>query len=242
MAYQVGQPVFVPSKTLPNGDDYPFALYHTEVREVEDRSVKVRERGGGTSDWIASSKCHQKTGILIVCVGDNETEATLLDPLSKSFTQFCRLLLEDSFVRSVKVRSLDELNVLWSTLHGAYSHLVVIGHGNGEGLKFAVNQWITSQILADTLNRDQILPKLVISMTCQAGRMAFARPISTSNWCKDFIGAFDAVHGAVASQFAQSFLTYQLLEGETVKVAFKHAKSGVPGSSVFRLWRRGELA
>lgn len=56
-----------------------------------------------------------------------------------------------------------------------------------------------------------------------------------------FIGPFHSVHGAVASQLAQTSLAFHLIEGESIGVAFKHAREYTPGSTSFRLWTNGKL-
>jgi hypothetical protein len=61
------------------------------------------------------------------------------------------------------------------------------------------------------------------------------------NVCDSYIGAFHSVHGAIASQFLQSFLIHHLLQGETTTVAFRHARERVSGGTSFRLWREGTL-
>jgi hypothetical protein len=46
----------------------------------------------------------------------------------------------------------------------------------------------------------------------------------------------------VASQFTQSYFAYHFLEGESPKVAFRHARDSTPGAVGFRLWRQGAWA
>ena len=103
---QVGEHVFVPVSILEHAGDRPSAFHRAEVLEVGGRSVRVAV--GANSEWVASSKCQRNIGLLIFGVGDLETEATLLDPLSKSVTQFCRLLASDDYVRFYKGQSCAE--------------------------------------------------------------------------------------------------------------------------------------
>ena len=237
---QVGEDVFVPVSLMDNVGEQPSAFLRRPVLEVADRSVRVDV--GGEAHWVASSKCQRNIGLLIFGIGDLETESTLLDPLSKSVTQFCRLLASDDYVRFYKIRSMAELRAIWTRDHPAYSHVMFIGHGNGTGLKFAVDGWQTAAKIADILDIDGVDPKFFVNLACQAGQAAFGRPLSQMNACSAFIGAFHSVHGTIASQFVQSFLVFHLLEGETTKVAFRHARERVPGSTSFRLWRQGVLS
>ena len=97
--------VYIPSSLLPEGDNYPFAIYRTRVIEInEGRKIKVNRRNGEVSDWLASSKAHKLVGIAIICIGDFSTEDTLLNPLSKSILQYCRLLIEDGALSMVRIR------------------------------------------------------------------------------------------------------------------------------------------
>lgn len=167
---------------------------------------------------------------------------TLLDPLSKSVTQFCRLLASDDYVRFFKIRSLKELDLIWQREHANHSHVVIIGHGNGTGMKFAVDDWCTAAQVCAVLDINGATPKYFINLACQAGYAAFGKQFSEMHACEAFLGAYHSVHGAIASQFVQSFLVFHLLQGETTKVAFRHARERVPGSTSFRLWRNGVLS
>lgn len=96
--------------------------------------------------------------------------------------------------------------------------------------------------LGDALDAKGHQAKTVIGLVCRSGKAGFGKWFSTYDAVGQFIAPFHEVHGAVASQFVQTFLAYHLLEGETVKVAFNHARASVPGGTSFRLWREGILA
>lgn len=237
----IGEQIFVPVSLLEGvGADQPSAFIRQSVRELRDRSVRIEF--AGVSHWVASSKCQRNIGLLVIAVGDLESESALLDPLSKSVTQFCRLLASDDYVRYYKVRSSAELKQVWANNHRAYSHVIIIGHGNGTGVRFAVDDWQDAAQLAEVLDTRDVDPKCFVSLACQAGQASFARRFSEMKACGAFLGAFHAVHGAIASQFVQSFLVFHMLEGETTAVAFRHARERVPGSTSFRLWRDGTMA
>jgi hypothetical protein len=234
----VNDRIFVPASML-NLDDVPSAFIETEVVEVIGRKVRINFRE--TDHRIASSKCQRNIGLLIICIGDLETEPTLLDPLSKTVTQFCRLLASDDYVRFYKIRSVAELAAIWARGHAAYSHIVLIAHGNGSGVKFAADGWQTAAQLEPHLVIAGAQPKHFINLACQAGQAALGKPFSHLAVCNSYIGSFHSVHGAIASQFLQSFLIHHLLQGETSKVAFRHARERVSGGTSFRLWRNGAL-
>lgn len=230
--------IFVPASML-DAADVPSAFIKSRVLEVADRSIRLSFRG--QDHWIASSKCQRNIGLIIICIGDLDTETTLLDPLSKSVTQFCRLLASDDYVRFYKLRSVAELQAIWARDHAAYSHVILIAHGNGSGVKFAVDDWRAASHLETILDIAAVAPKHFINLACQSGQAALGKPFSRLAVCDSYIGAFHSVHGAIASQFLQSFLIHHLLQGETTKVAFRHARSRVSGGTSFRLWRSGAL-
>lgn len=237
----VGNAVYVPCAAFPELADRDTALYRTEVVAVQNRSVRVRLPSGAHSELIGSSRVHRDVGVLVIEVGDFTTEAALLDPLAKSVLQFLRLLIPDDQVRSVKVRSRSELRKFWEMNQGAYSHVVLIGHGGKDLLGFAVDGDVS---VADVIQSFEILnaqPKTFVSLACKTGYVSFGGKFSRSVICKEFIAPFHSVHGAIASQFCQTFFTSHFLEGKSAKVAFNHARINVPGGVSFRLWSNGNM-
>lgn len=239
--FAVNDKVFVPASRIPGMEGHPSAFYETHVAEVGIRKIKVHLRDGAISEWIGSGLCHKNISILIFTIGDLDTETGLLDPLAKSVLQYCRLLVPDDYLRAYKVRSLAELKSIWQKEQAAYSHVVIIGHGSREGIKFSVDEWVTSNVLDATLRVRGAPKKVFISLCCQTGYKAAGGKLSEMTICSHFLAPFHSVHGAVASQFAQTFLAFHLLEGESVGVAFKHARQCTPGSTSFRLWENGKL-
>lgn len=237
----VGDTVYVPCSRVSGLENTGVSLYRSEVVDVGHSKVKVQVRDGSTSEWIGASLVHKSVGILVVNIGDFETEHTLLDPLAKSVTQFCRLLLPDEYLRAVRIRSLDELHEFWQREQAAYSHVIWIGHGSETGIKFGVGGWVDAEILGRTLRVYGAPRKIYISLCCKTGYKNFGSTLSRTTMCSRFLGPFHSVEGAVASQFCQTFLASHLLEGRTVGVAFRKARSSVPGSTSFRLWTAGHL-
>jgi hypothetical protein len=232
----------VPVSRLPGLTRHPRAFYETKVVESDHWSVRVDIPNGEVSERIGSSLCYRNVSILILNFGDFESEEALLDPLAHSVYQFCRLLASDGYVRSYKLRSIAELTAIWQIEQTGYSHIILIGHGNGTGLKFGVDNWIMVDRLETPFTRAAGgVSKIFLSLSCQSGYKSFGGRFSEFPICADFIGPFHPVHGAIASQFTQTFLSYHLLEGETVRVAHRHARESVPGSTSFRLWRGGTL-
>lgn len=240
MAFKVGLTAYVPASLLPDGERYPTSLYRTTITAVDKRSAKVRLRDGTDSDWIATSKLHRNVGIVIVSIGDFGTEETLLNPLSKSILQFCRLLLDDSSVTHLKVRAIGELGMWWKLNHGAYSHIIFIGHGAPGSIEFGYGGARTPENFEARVFSIPTDKKTVISLCCETGKAAFSKKFSELKTCRYLIAPFHSIHGAIASQFLQTYMCLQLLHGKSIKVAFNKAAATVPGTDIFRLWEKGQ--
>ncbi|MCH7269559.1 hypothetical protein MMZ06_06955 [Burkholderia gladioli] len=241
VAWQQGDRIFVPSSKIEALAEHPTAFYATTVVEVEGKKLKVNIPGGNISEWIGSSLCHRNVGILILTIGDLETEHVLLDPLAKSVLQFCRLLADDGAVRHYKVRSLAELRYIWLREQVLYSHVILVGHGTANSLLFRTDGEVLPGKLAEMTYVRPASKKTFISLCCKTGYQSFGGIFSKATICEHFIAPFHSVHGAVASQFCQSFLAYHFLDGETVGVAFRHARQATPGGASFRLWENGSM-
>lgn len=238
---QIGETVYVPCSKVAGLEGSGVALYRSRVEEVDGRKSKVSVSGATTSDWIGNSLLHKEVGILVINVGDFETEHILLDPLAKSVGQFCRLLVPDDQIRQVRVRSLEELKKVWKKEQAVYSHVIWIAHGSPDGIKFGVDGFVSAETLEQSLKIYKAPKKVYISLCCQTGYQSYGAVLSKATICSHFIGPFHSVAGAAASQFCQSFLAYHLFDGKTVGVAFKHARTNVPGGGSFRLWESGKL-
>ncbi len=118
---------------------------------------------------------------------------------------------------------------------------MIVGNGNGAAMKFAVDGWVNSRAFAGVIDLEGVEEKCFVNLSCELGKAAYGKPFSELDACNSFIAPFHSVHGAVASHFAQSFLIYNLLHGETRKVAFRHARQWVAGATSFRMWRDGAM-
>ena len=241
-AIAIGDRVYVPCLLVPELENQDTALYKTKFSSVYANSATVELPGGIVSKPIGVSRLHSDVGILIINIGDFVSEAALLDPLSKSVLQFCRLLAPDDQVSAVKVRSVAELKAYWIKNHRAYTHVILIGHGDKDGLGFGVDGDVDLATLDDTFKDRGAKPKSFISLCCKTGYADFGKKFSRFTICKSLAAPFHSVHGATASQFCQTMLTWMLLEGRTTKVAFKSARDSVTGAVSFRLWQNGLLS
>jgi hypothetical protein len=239
--FNKGDAVFVPSSRFKELKEYGSALYLTEISETNKKSIKIKLPDGKISNYIGSSLAHTNTGIIIITIGDIETESTLLEPLRKSVLQFSRLLLPDDYILTLFCRSIEEFDKLWQKNNCAYSYLVLIGHGDKKGFKFGVNGLVRAEEFIKIIEKSSCNAKHIISLCCNTGYEKVGSIISKSSKCIDYIAPFQSIHGAEASQFAQTFLISHLLKGQSTKVAFTNSNNLFASKSNFRLWIKGKF-
>jgi hypothetical protein len=236
-----GDTVLVPTSLLPNSNQYGTVLTRRRILEMQDRKARVDLKDGSASDLLPKSKLHKNLGILVLRIGDFDTEATLLDPLAKSILHFARLFLDDSFARLLQVRSVAELTAWLPPNVAAFSHLVVVGHCNGAALKLGVDGFVQPVGLASICGTPPQSKVTVISLACESGKDTFAQGFSQLPFCEALIAPFQTLHGAIASQYCQSFFARLLVQGQSTAVAHRNARDATPGSTSFELWKNGKM-
>ena len=235
-----GQLVYVPTRFLPDSRRDSHAIRQCKVVEIVRRSVRVQLRNGEPSDLIAISKIHSDLGVALLSIGDFETEDGLINPLSKSLLQFCRLILPDDQMTTVRVRSITEVGSWWKINHAAFTHIIIVGHGCAEAIKFGVGGNRKAKSFHRQMHESGSYPKTFISLCCETGKSVFASNFSGYDFCSYFIGPEHSIHGAVASQFLQSFLNLHLLHGKSTKIAHRHANELVLAEERFCIWKSGQ--
>lgn len=238
--FSIGEKVFVARERMGLSSNAPAALRETTIQRVKGRSVVV-DLPGGSTKRVATSVVHKTVGVLVLRIGDFNTETSLLNPLSKSILQYTRMLLPDDMVKLHEIRTTSELEVIWQKEHAAITHLVLIAHGRKDAVCFGSGTWVSGEKLGEIMSAPKPSPQNVLSLSCRTGCSAFAKSFSESTACGVLSAPFQPIHGSVASLFCQSMFAKQLLEGRTPRVAFKHARSSIPYGVHFRLWRNGKL-
>src|SRR5206468_2383283 len=117
------------------------------------------------------------------------------------------------------------------------------GHGTAKSMQFVGDGAISGKGLAARLCQlaPNTRPKTFVSLACLTGRADFAKAFSESPICRDWIGPFQSVHGAAASQFCQALFTEHLLAGTEIPYAYAKAAKAVMNGRGFRRWRDGVL-
>ena len=121
-----------------------------------------------------------------------------------------------------------------------YSHVLLVGHGAPEGVVFGIGGKKEAKRFGQRIH--PVGPfKIFVSLCCETGRSAFGKPFSKLPFCASLIAPYHSLPGATASQFIQTFLANHLIEGRSVKVAFRDAKKGTPGTLSYRFWKQGRM-
>ncbi len=245
MAHQIniGDRVYVPRSNIGLDQDGFSSFYHTTVVDRGHSKIKVDLPGGTTSEWISVSFAKKKIKALVIAMGDYKSELLLIDPLYKTILHHLhlRLLLSEEEAVGIRVRSLPELEKFWKEEQSEISHVIFIGHGKENAVYFGVDEWVSAQKLADTLRVWGAPKKHFLFLCCKTGQANFAKVFSKAAICEDIAAPFHSVHGAIASQFAQTYFLSMYLGGYTSKIAFNRAKQAVVDSTSFRFWDNGEL-
>lgn len=233
--FSPGETVWVSSTHLPGTQ--PFALMERKVQDVAARSIIVDDGQGGLVKVSTRTAHSRSLGFLVLRVGDLITEATLLDPLAKSVLQYLRLLISDTEVRMLHVRTDAEVRTFMRTNGAAFSHVILIGHGTPTSL-LAMGTELSGSEVGSMLDEGE--PKVVISLACSTGKTTFARELSKCKAVRELVAPFREAHGAAASLFLQTLLHKHLLMGHEFRTAFRLANDGLEGTH-FRHWRNGDL-
>lgn len=249
--------VFVPG-SLVGRTGGPTAIERFQVAEIGSDSpgsanrksirVTLKPEENPEDGWVARSRVHTEISVVLVRIGDLGSETALLDPLSKSLIHFLRLLVGDDYFTLSYLRTEQELRVFWAK-NSRTTHLILIGHGRRDGIRFVGDPdedgaWMTGTTLGEILASSATTNRQVhvLNLACLTGYAAFSQGLSRNGAIRTCVAPMHALHGAIASQFTQTLLSEHLLWGRTWSIAFRHARTGTPGTSTFRLWQNGRLS
>jgi hypothetical protein len=218
----VGNDVFVPATRLETTVQPPYAVVRVRVAATDQRSATVESPYHNGGQIVAKTFLQENVGVLIIKIGDLETETTLLDPLAATLSHFFRLLLPDDQLRSFSIRTADELYDIYSRHSAPYTHIIIVGHAGGSNINFALNHQESSLQLVQRFQALSSVPHEFVTLCCHSGEAAFAKPFS-------------------AAQFAEALFAFHFLDGLTWKIAFNRARKNVSGGSPFRIWHQGNF-
>lgn len=239
MKFNIGDKVYVPRGRVGLDQDGMSTFIRARVIERAPCKIQLDLPGGLSSDWISVSFAKERIKAVVITLGDFKSEFYSFNPLAKSVLHHLRLLVGPEEAIGIKVRSIEELEKFWSDQQSEISHVVLIGHGNGNGVYFGVDGWISGSTLADTLRIWGAPKKHFLSLCCQSGKAGFAKAFSKAAICEDFVAPFHTVHAAAAAQFYSTYFVAQYLGGMTSKVAYNYGDTAVVDRTIFRFWDNG---
>lgn len=238
--FAVGDTVLVPAQALGLSDP-PFALVEREVKQVTGRSVRV-DTQGGASVLVGTQRVHEDFGVLLLCLGDFDTEPSLLDPMMASLHAYTSLLVPGDRVQSVKVRTVQEFTNRAKHLGGMATHVIVVGHCDGESFLMAEGVPLTGEAFVESFDEPK---KTILSLACSSGRTAIGRSVARGSACREYVAPHQEVHGAAAVQYCTAYLTALLLDGRSPGRALSLGLGAIPRATHFRRftadgwWRLG---
>lgn len=232
--------VYVPNLTASNydGSDHPSHIEAT-VESIKTSRVYVRYDDGSIG-FFKKADCHRNLGILILTIGDLESEKEMLDSLKESIFYNLKLLLSEKFIECITVRSVNEISAYWQINHSRFSDVIIVGHGNKESIYFAMDQHIKASCLMSAFDIGSDSKTTFINLSCASGNKSFGGIASSFDFCESFIGPKNNVYVPIASQFVQMFFTFRFLDGKRSFTAFSRARKALISSSVFSFWKSGK--
>lgn len=241
--FAVGDDVLVPAAASGDTGNGP-ALRERKVLQLVDRSVLVNGPPDQPACKVGVARVHKDFGLVLVRIGDVASDPELLDPLANSLEHYFRLLLPPGDRFWVwRIRTQAELEEYWKAFQGVVTHVVLAGHGSPTSMKFLDKGWVTGAALGAALMAavPDGTAKEFVSLACQTGHMPFARGLSSAACCASLTAPFQAVHGVVAMQYAETYFSTLLVEGASAGNARRRAQAALPHGNHFRLWRNGKL-
>jgi hypothetical protein len=178
--FSPGETVWVSSTHLPG--TRPYALMEREVLDVADRPVIVDDRRGGLVKVSTRTAHSPSLGFLVLRVGDLSTKLTLFDPLAKNVLQYLSLLINESQVRMLHVRTDAEVRAFMSTDGAAYGHVILIAHGTPKSV-LALGKALSGAEVGSMLNGGD--PKVVRAQARLARRGTAGQSVNSatgSSW------------------------------------------------------------
>jgi hypothetical protein len=207
---------------------------------------------------VSSRRFLRHAKILIIRIGDWETEQVTLNPLAESLKAQLSLLLPPSGVDVEYIRTLDELRAALE-LHGGgltstgrrqsnpWGYAVLVGHGRAgttPGIRFG-HSWNGPDEIQQTIQglgpgRRTFSEGRFISLCCETGISNFAAPFSdalNTTW----VGPRAEVHSYEAAGFVQRLFFEHFLSGQTWMRAFRSTAETMAGfSTQFQCWMDGD--
>lgn len=238
-----GEQVFVPRALINASLDAISAYYRTKVAAIKGGGVVTISYPNGTFRDVHARHLVRGNGVALILIEDGQSTKLLLDPLHDSIFNYLKLLLPDDSIKLVRVDSLKSLAQSWSSIQDDVGIVVFIAHGieTGEGIYFAVGGLVKAPALLGILGNPKD-SKYFLSLACYSGKQPFGEEFSKNRKiCKGLFAPSTEVHGAIASHYCQTFISYMILNGNGGVEAWRNSIRALPDNTNFKMWSRGNL-
>lgn len=226
----VGDEILVPSSRI-GLSDAPFALVMRKVQGLEHRSVVVDGPAGETVK-VATRFVWDAFSVLVVRFGDFQTESSLLDPMTDAIEKYLSLLVEPDHLDVVRLRTSSEFENRASFLGGKLTHIVLIGHSDGEGFALTDGTALRGEELVSAFGGGP--PMTILSLACRSGRANLGKEIAGTDRCKEYLAPYQDIHGGVAISACIRYFAELLVIGADTAVAARRGLGGLPSGLHFR--------
>lgn len=177
--------------------------------------------------------------MLIITLGDYESEIITLDPIAKSILYFGKLIHRDDCLRYFKIRSEKAFQDVLIKYGKCHDVIILNGHGTDHSFIFGRDKKETrdAKKFISYFPEDFGREKIIISLSCNTGSENLGLQISQQKkYCKAFIGPNNNLQGAIASQYCQTFLSNYLFSANIIEDSHKLSKDAIPGSEIMQLF------
>jgi hypothetical protein len=264
--FEARSSVYVLGKLVPKYQDYcPIALRwgYWRLNGTSEREHFLDDAG---SIWLPNQVL-DNPGFLVLQIGDWDQEITV-DRAAKAIHGSLESLFAACGVRVDHElrRTPGELSAYMQYARDLYSHIILIGHGSPEGLKFRS----TSNVEPEDETSDERLRRLnlvsmqrvvdllgcdlgcrdvqIVSLCCYSGCDEFGSALSRAKNVTEVIAPSGTVDMRWAAHFVTNYFLRVFVNDKPVDEAVREAAVGCCGqpdeNSAFvpmRLWRAGEL-
>lgn len=241
--YVPGDYRHIAGSKLPGYDDYcPITLAYVfqgedgkfHLSEDDDPEGKIRFE---ESDFI------DNPGFLIVHLGHSVEREHTVEAAAKALHSTLTSLFAACDVRVTleRIRTSIEFSEFMKAYRAQYSHLILIGHGSTDGIKFLDKPSpVKGSELAGMLGADSSANNLqILSLCCHSGCEAISKALSISPGVSEVIAPSEAFDMRWASHFITGyFLSRYISDHSSEQAVQDHCRASRMRVCI---WRGGEM-
>lgn len=182
-------------------------------------------------------------GFLVLSLGSIEKDYTVETAAKALYNSLQSLFAGCGIpVDFERIRTTVELSEYMKKYRANYTHVILIGHGQKDGISFLDKpKPIAGGELAGCLGSDASEKRLqIVSLCCHSGCENLAKALSSAPNISEVLAPNDAFDIRWAVHFITGFLLYLYINGLQVDEAVRNA-ARTSGNAPMCIWRNGEL-